>query len=182
MNPSLIPVNFDFLPENDDDEFIYVLCCPESGEVRYVGKAINVYSRYQQHIGVNDGSNKSQWIFELKSRGLRPALKIVEKTTKAISHAREQFWIDHFSALGALTNASVSGKRKVERVVVEQTAFPALPKRYGVKEFSEITELSVSTLRRWDRIGLLTANRSFTGRLVYTDKHLSQVSEIRGIA
>lgn len=53
----------------------------------------------------------------------------------------------------------------------------SLPKRYTPKEFAALVHVSVKTLQRWDREGILTAGRTSTGRRVYTDTHLRKVLE-----
>lgn len=45
-------------------------------------------------------------------------------------------------------------------------------KRYSVKEISDILGVTTRTIRRWDSEGRLIANRTKTGRLYYTDKHI----------
>jgi putative resolvase len=46
---------------------------------------------------------------------------------------------------------------------------------FSVGEFAKIINVSVKTLQRWDREGLLVADRTVTNRRVYTEKHLSQL-------
>lgn len=46
---------------------------------------------------------------------------------------------------------------------------------YKVSEFAKLVGVSVSTLRRWDRSGVLKAARTITNRLYYTDRHLALV-------
>lgn len=42
---------------------------------------------------------------------------------------------------------------------------------YKIGEFAKKIGVSVSTLRRWDKEGLLIANRSPLGTRFYTDEH-----------
>ena len=51
------------------------------------------------------------------------------------------------------------------------------PKRYTPQEFAQLAHVSVKTLQRWDRSGVLVAGRTVTGRRVYTDLHLQKVRE-----
>ena len=39
---------------------------------------------------------------------------------------------------------------------------------YKPKDFAELLGVSVKTLRRWDRDGILKANRTLTDRIYYT--------------
>lgn len=47
-------------------------------------------------------------------------------------------------------------------------------KRYSVAQFAQLIGVSVKTLQRWDRLGILTAGRTVTGRRVYTEAHLQK--------
>ncbi len=46
------------------------------------------------------------------------------------------------------------------------------PRRYSAKEFAALITKSLSTLKRWDRRGLLKANRYPSGHTYYTDEHI----------
>ena len=60
-------------------------------------------------------------------------------------------------------------------------------KNYKSKDFSELLGVSVKTLQRWDREGILKANRSPTDRRYYTyDQYLqfkgvTQENDIRDV-
>jgi len=60
-------------------------------------------------------------------------------------------------------------------------------KNYKPKDFSELLGVSVKTLQRWDREGILKANRSPTDRRYYTyDQYLqfkgvTQENDIRDV-
>jgi hypothetical protein len=60
--------------------YIYVLKCPETKAVRYVGKAENPKARLRQHLfEARKGlvkSHKCSWLRSLTSRGLRPIMEI----------------------------------------------------------------------------------------------------------
>ena len=51
-------------------------------------------------------------------------------------------------------------------------------KQYKPKEFSEMLNVSVKTLQRWDNQGFLTAYRNPKGRRYYTEE---QYKEYMGI-
>lgn len=52
-------------------------------------------------------------------------------------------------------------------------------KIFKTKEFAEMINVSVSTLRRWDRTGIFKANRRPSGRMFYTEEHLKKLNEMR---
>ncbi len=49
-----------------------------------------------------------------------------------------------------------------------------LQKMFKPAEFAELVGVSVPTLRRWDRLGILRANRNPGGSLYYTMEHYRQ--------
>ena len=59
---------------------IYALCCPDTGEIRYIGKANNSAKRLASHI--RDSRRRtfpvSCWIKKLSADGKRPVLKLLE--------------------------------------------------------------------------------------------------------
>lgn len=95
--------------------YIYVLKCPESGAVRYVGKCINLKARFRQHtsesrIGLVK-SHKCDWIRSLQKRGLSPVMEVDSLVSagqdwKSVEVQR----VAHYKALGCdLTNATDGG-------------------------------------------------------------------------
>ena len=45
---------------------------------------------------------------------------------------------------------------------------------YKPKDFAELLNVSVKTLQRWDREGVLIAKRTLTDRRFYTEEQLEQ--------
>lgn len=62
--------------------YFYVLKCPISNEVKYVGRTVNPNRRYRQHIysGSGEGhkNKKSAWIKSLLNKKLKPLMDIIE--------------------------------------------------------------------------------------------------------
>lgn len=58
---------------------IYVLICPTTKRVRYVGATTRDKIRYrlQDHMWSRHNTNVSRWCFELKEKGLKPEIKLV---------------------------------------------------------------------------------------------------------
>ena len=48
-------------------------------------------------------------------------------------------------------------------------------KRYKPGEFAKAASISYSTLRRWDKAGILVSGRTVTGRRYYTQEQLDAV-------
>ena len=51
---------------------------------------------------------------------------------------------------------------------------------YRLNEFAKKINVSVSTLQRWDREGILKANRTPTNRRYYTDEHYERFMKEKG--
>lgn len=93
--------------------YIYGLIDPLSGNVRYIGKALDPKDRYRQHIKIkeNPKTHKEKWIFSLYKLGLTPELVIIETTIETKANEAEQFWIAEYRAEGfQLTNGTDGGE------------------------------------------------------------------------
>ena len=62
---------------------IYAIVCPETGDVVYIGQSVNIEQRFAAHISGGAagglGLAKRRWVLELRSRGLTPELRILER-------------------------------------------------------------------------------------------------------
>lgn len=97
-------------PTPDPFVEIYALCEPDSGEVRYVGRATDAEARYGVHLQPSRGlraSHKEQWIAGLLVRGERPALRILEVVRRSEQRAAELRWLLKFAGEGCrMTNTA----------------------------------------------------------------------------
>lgn len=83
---------------------IYALSCPETGEVRYIGKARDTAKRLKTHL--RDCENRRtpvcDWVKSLRSRGLSPVATVVFVTWDwqlAETEVIAQYWRDGFRLL-----------------------------------------------------------------------------------
>ena len=100
--------------------YIYVLKCPESDAVRYVGKTKNMKSRMRQHMHEANrfakNNHKANWILNLLRRGLRPVMELdvevfPDQCWKTVERERVAF----YRALGFdLTNGTEGGDEPSE--------------------------------------------------------------------
>lgn len=89
---------------------IYALCCPETGVVRYIGKANNSAARLKSHL--RDARRRDtpvyRWIRKLAEGGRRPALTILASDCRDWkTEEREQ--IQKHRLLGKLLNVADGG-------------------------------------------------------------------------
>ena len=100
--------------------FIYALTCPDTGEVKYVGKSNNPQIRYNTHIREHDSIHKAKWIESLKKDGKLPGLKILEEVPESEWAEAEKRWITYYLAMGSeLTNTVVDGQPRARNKITE---------------------------------------------------------------
>lgn len=90
---------------------VYVLRCPDSNDVRYVGVTREGIKRLNRHIREARArrSHRHCWINKLEREGKRPVFEVVEGDVADWSEA-ERRWIAHYRALGArLVNGNDGG-------------------------------------------------------------------------
>lgn len=91
--------------------FIYALCDPDTGMVRYVGKSDIPKTRYFHHLRDEHKTHKVNWIKQLKSQGKAPVLKIIEEIDKNLWEQSEKKWVDYYRSIvgDKLTNITDGG-------------------------------------------------------------------------
>lgn len=93
--------------------FVYALCDPEGGEVRYVGQSINLTNRLHTHFNGKGCIAVRDWLRSLRVKGQRPTIKLLAETEHASeAWTLETAWIEHYKPTGLLLNVS-RGRLKV---------------------------------------------------------------------
>jgi len=143
-------------PKPENDFCIYALCCPETGEVRYVGQTTNGITRLYGHwkdFKLNKQGRLIRvkaWIKNLKSRGLKFTVKYLDYgSTREELNQKEIFWIKHYRSVNAnLVNAAEGGYR-------------GSIKKYTDEEKRMISEKTKAAMARPDvRARYLEANKN----------------------
>ncbi len=89
--------------------FIYGLCCPRSGELRYVGCTVqpladrfymHVYDATRTDTATRCPSAKAGWVRELSFEGLSPEIFEIEVVPVEEMADAEVFWIRYFRSIG----------------------------------------------------------------------------------
>ena len=75
--------------------YIYILKCPLTQEVRYVGKTNNPKERYYNHLNKAKDINthKRNWINKLRESNLKPVFEIIDTVSRDDWHYWEKFYI-----------------------------------------------------------------------------------------
>ena len=69
--------------------FIYALCDPETGEIRYIGQSVDPGHRFYQHCNPDD-TPKGRWIGSLRRKGLLPEMRILDTVPRKDAYTREE--------------------------------------------------------------------------------------------
>lgn len=150
---------------------IYALCCPLSGEIRYVGKTQRTLrDRLSKHMRDTGATHKVNWIKSLN--GAFPMVIELEKVEAGDWEKAETFWINYLRFLGfRLTNIALGGSggqavspetrrkmsqnRKGKNVGLKRTQKPRTPehranlsKAFKGRRLSEETKAKVGAARR----------------------------------
>jgi group I intron endonuclease len=77
--------------------FIYVLECPITNEVRYIGKTINLLDRLRGHIKTSKKlkTHKDKWVNNLITEGLKPIIKEIDY----VDEDNWQYWEKYYISL-----------------------------------------------------------------------------------
>lgn len=97
--------------------YIYALCDPETGEVRYIGSSEDPEGRLRQHMTpsqLREDTLKTRWLKSLKEQGRVPKLIILDEIRTfyfGAILALEYQWIQEYSTSSAnLTNLAGNPK------------------------------------------------------------------------
>lgn len=71
--------------------YIYTLCDPRSGDVRYVGKTIDLGARAKSHLR-REKTHKGAWVRSLLTAGVTPRLEVLD----VVPHDEWKFWEQHW--------------------------------------------------------------------------------------
>lgn len=109
--------------------FIYGLCDPRTGELRYVGQTSRGEARIRAHrypaVQARAKGHRGTWLRALRRAGLFPDSFVIEHVSVDELADAEIFWIAYFRSVGAwLVNtqpggAHARGYRRTDRVTVE---------------------------------------------------------------
>lgn len=89
--------------------YIYALCDPIGGEIRYVGKTIlRLRDRLTEHLRERFKerrceTHKSRWVASVLSRGDEPTIEVIERIENSDDtdwQEVERFWISYLRFLG----------------------------------------------------------------------------------
>lgn len=92
--------------------YIYTLDCPDTNEIRYVGKTANPKKRYYEHCYEKTKTYKNNWLKSLLKNNKKPLLSIIDEyDSEEECYKAEIYWIAQFKQWGfKLTNITDGGE------------------------------------------------------------------------
>lgn len=93
--------------------FIYILICPITGRVRYVGKTTNPKKRFCNHLtdAKKEKNYRANWIRSLTAQGLKPIVEIIAQVPDIQWPQWEIDYIAAFRSMGCdLVNGTDGGE------------------------------------------------------------------------
>lgn len=94
--------------------FIYALCDPDTGAIRYVGKSSNPAHRLGQHLSDSDKCRKANWIRSLQRAEQKPVLEILDEVSCVEWQSWEAAYIQFYREQGCDLVNTTSGGDGVE--------------------------------------------------------------------
>lgn len=92
---------------------IYTLKHPDTGEIRYVGKTVQLLKyRLATHISRSKKYRYAYvncWIYSLLQKNKRPIIELIEEVEDSLWENREIYWIQYYSPITRLTNFQLGG-------------------------------------------------------------------------
>ncbi len=144
---------------------IYALCCPDSGEVRYVGWTTKpLDKRLRGHINeacsTKRMSHRIKWLRRLHKEGKKPLIELIEEGMGPDWEDREKFWIAHQREAGAgLVNATEGGIGKPDSktpIAIRKESLANALKLYPAVSRSEKVKKYWNSLNPEERIKRLS--------------------------
>lgn len=133
------------------EALIYVLMCPDTLQIRYVGKATGLRGRYKNHCQFRRKPScfRERWINKLIRNGKFPIIDLIDIAPANSWEDCERFWIRHFRSLKfPLTNTAEGGvggcsykrskKTKMKMSVASKKRNAILPALNKLKELRKL--------------------------------------------
>jgi len=162
---------------------IYILRCPISSEIRYVGQTrTSITKRLGGHIyeatnrRKNKLNHKDNWILKLLKMGHRPIIEILESHKDVELNyilEREKYWIKNLKSRCRLLNSTDGGEYSINNVVTITDMSGEKNPMYG-KHHTE----DAKSLMRNKKIGLYDGvNNPRAKELFQYDKDLNLIKK-----
>jgi hypothetical protein len=158
----------ELLKDLPNKNVIYALLDPDTNEVRYVGKAVDLYTRIRNHYKPSrliNKTHKNNWLNKLLNEGKYVNVNVVEQlNSETLLNEAEKKWIKHYKTLACdLTNGTEGGDGgKMSLESIEKMKL----KKAGVK-LSEKHKQKISEANKGHIVTEETRNKLSEARKTY---------------
>ena len=126
--------------------YIYILKCPLTDEIKYVGLTISPGLRLRSHLasaktGRQPNEKLSNWINELLSKEIKPVFEIVHTCNWSAVLVMELYFIEKYSTENTLFNIQ---KLPDTRNAIDKSELKKLIKSKGFKRYEIAKQIHVS--------------------------------------
>ena len=131
---------------------IYGLVDPFTDEIRYIGQSADPEKRLIDHLYAKNNVAKAQWIFTLRSAGVRPQLVFLELVDSDEADESECWWILRGRKLGwNLFNVHLpNGERAISKAVtLYESDLVILRQAADAKGLSSLSATLRYVIRDW---------------------------------
>jgi hypothetical protein len=161
--------------------YIYTLSDPDTNEIRYVGKTINLNKRYSQHINLNNiksNTHRDNWMVKVIRSGKLPIFDVLDEVNSDEWKYWEIYWISQIKTWGFnLTNSNEGGEGGI---CSEETKKKISEKQKGNKyrigcKHSDIAKLNMSNAQKGKKQSIETINKRVD--LVYKSIDINKIKD-----
>ena len=151
--------------------YIYTLEHPTSGEIRYVGKTINISLRLTNHLTNKTNTHCRCWIKSLQKENQLPILRVIDEIDGKEWQWLEKYWIEQFRQWGFnLTNHTKGGEGHYGFKASDQTRLKMSKTRKG-RELSKEAKDKIS-LKNKGKIRIEKNKKKISNSLInYYEEH-----------
>lgn len=136
-----------------NNNIIYGLFCPITGNLHYVGKSTKGLLRPREHMTNSHSEKINDWVFQLKHLGHAPVIKIIETCDINNIDEREQFWINKSIKEGCfLLNSSHNSSDNLLKSNISKDGLSAIRLGKIIKEIRLSLDISAEELSRSAKI------------------------------
>lgn len=138
-----------------EEIYVYTLTDPIDNLIKYVGITNNIHKRMITHLNDNRNTLKSSWIKNLKSKGLKPILEVIDITDSENYIKIEQYWISQMKTWGfPLKNMTDGG----------DGSYGVIPWNKGLKGVFKHSDESKRKMSEYRKINTLNEKNGFFGK------------------
>lgn len=161
--------------------YIYILKCPITNDIRYVGQSVNPKVRYRRHISESKRRNdhKCNWVKSLLDKNKKPILEIVKECNSDEINYWEKYFIDEYNKTYDLTNIREGGDyyqiSEETKEKIRKTLKGRKPPKQAAIAFKEYKSIKIECYKDGELIGTFESIKECSEKLNLNRPKISMV-------